>query len=93
MKEKVTAAFASAALAFFSLALQASRSRRQFCRILRSFWKRRKMGLRAGCLGAIGERKGQGIIWESNLFAKQEVLVRQKQLLAGVWGMAVRDTG
>jgi len=40
MREKVTAAFASAALAFFNLALQASRSRRRFCRILRSFWKR-----------------------------------------------------
>lgn len=44
------------------------------------FLQETENGIRAGCLGAVGEGKGQGIIWESNLSPKQKVLVRKKQL-------------
>lgn len=94
LRENITAAFASAALAFFNLALQASRSRRRFCRILRSFWKGRKTGksrLLWSCWGWKGTRYHLGI----NLFPSQKYEGESccAHLLSSVSGLAARDPG
>lgn len=96
MREGVTAAFASAALAFFNLALQASRSRRRFCRILRSFWKGQEMGQSRLLRSRVEEGTWYHLGIKSislSKHAREKKPVAMLISLAGVLGLVARDTG
>lgn len=96
MRGGVTAAFASAALAFFNLALQASRSRRRFCRILRSFCKGQDMAQSTVLRSRVEEGMWYYLGIKSIFLlkhARETEPVAMLISLARVLGLVARDTG